>query len=68
LILLLLGSFVLIALQSSQSYRITSLAGRVAWNGSASEFPLNVSSFAKGIYLVNILSVDGVKTEKVIIK
>jgi hypothetical protein len=51
-----------------QSISITNLAGSEVWSGSASQFPINVSSFAKGIYLVNIFSADGVKTEKVMIK
>jgi hypothetical protein len=51
-----------------ESISITNLAGSVVWNGATSAFPLNVSTFAKGVYLVNILSADGVKTEKVIIK
>jgi hypothetical protein len=52
-----------------QTVNITNLAGRVVWSGEASQFPVNVSSFAKGIYLVNMVSTNhGVKTEKVIVK
>jgi hypothetical protein len=51
-----------------QSISITNLAGNTVWSGSAAEFPINVSSFAKGIYLVNMVSADGVKTEKVVVK
>jgi|GEM_PF-1869234 len=51
-----------------QSINITNLAGSVVWSGSAPLLPINVSSFAKGIYLVNMFSTHGLKTEKVIIK
>lgn len=51
-----------------QNISITNLTGKTVWSGSAFEFPLNVTSFAKGIYLVNIVSASGMKTEKVIIK
>jgi hypothetical protein len=51
-----------------QNISINNLSGNTVWSGSVSEFPLNVTSFAKGIYLVNIVSTDGVKTEKVVIK
>lgn len=51
-----------------QTINITNLAGSVVWRGDASQFPINVSSFAKGIYLVNMFLADGVKTEKVIVK
>lgn len=51
-----------------QNISITNLGGKIVWSGAASEFPLNVSSFAKGIYLVNVVTEGGVKTEKVIVK
>jgi hypothetical protein len=51
-----------------KSVNITNLSGKIVWSGSASEFPLSVSSFAKGLYLVNLISNDGIKTEKIIIK
>ena len=47
---------------------ITNLSGKTVWSGGASEFPLNISSYAKGIYLVNVVTEGGVKTEKVIVK
>lgn len=47
---------------------INNLSGKTVWSGAASEFPLNVSSFAKGIYLINVVTEGGVKTEKVIVK
>jgi hypothetical protein len=48
--------------------QITNLLGSVVWSGSAADFPINVTSFTKGIYLVNMVTVNGMKTEKVIIK
>lgn len=51
-----------------QTISITNLSGSVVWSGDASQLPINVSSFAKGIYLVNMFLVDGLKTEKVIVK
>lgn len=54
--------------ENIQTVSIKNLSGTLVWRGSASQFPINVSTFSKGIYLVNIVSAVGAKTEKVIIK
>ena len=51
-----------------QSVVITNVLGNIVWSGSADQFPLNVSNFEKGIYVVKITSTSGLKSEKIIVK